>query len=327
VTWRSPIEVRRIVLDDDVVELLFRALDRHGALELSSDELDRLIGERLRDRDELAEAHHRLDDLGRGDAELLRILLDGDAARDGDRSRGTDDRLLLAHLAIATTAATALRALARAARGLRVDDHAALLALRHAALRSCPSGRRASGGRRRCETTTARRRSRRARVAGRALARCSSGGGLFLLLRRLDGLGLDGVGVRGRRIDRLGLRSALGRRGLLRCGGRLLLRRWLLRLGTGQRTRSSDLVDHVPLNRHTRLEEDAGNLIGIEPALARDFNDSSFSHQPRILSAMRISAPRQRRNHKRGKAFRDLNRGAKASRQSTRAHGGIHAVR
>ena len=34
-------------------------------------------------------------------------------------------------------------------------------------------------------------------------------------------------------------------------------------------------------------------------ALARDFNDSSFSHQRRILSAMRISAPRQRRNHKR----------------------------
>ena len=104
--------------------------------------------------------------------------------------------------------------------------------------------------------------------------------------------------MRGGRIDRLCLSGGLGgSRGPLCCRRRLLLDRRLLRLGPGEGAGGSDLIDHVALNRDARLEQHTRDLIGIEPALARNFNDSSLRHQREILSAMRVSAPRQRRDH------------------------------
>ena len=58
-------EVRRVVLVDLDLELLGRVLDLDLAAELSGDQLDRPVAERLRDRDHLADAHHDLDDLAR----------------------------------------------------------------------------------------------------------------------------------------------------------------------------------------------------------------------------------------------------------------------
>ncbi len=69
-------------------------LDDHLSPDLCRDQLDRLVGERLRDRDHLAESHHDLDDLGNGDAERSREILDADAGLDRDGSgRGCDWRL------------------------------------------------------------------------------------------------------------------------------------------------------------------------------------------------------------------------------------------
>ena len=65
-------------------------------LELGPDQLDLLVGERLRDLDHLAEAHHDLDQLRGRNAERLREVADGDARRDGRRTGRRRDLLLLA---------------------------------------------------------------------------------------------------------------------------------------------------------------------------------------------------------------------------------------
>ena len=65
--------------------LLARVLDRDLALELGRDQLDLVVGERLRRGLHLAEAHQHLDDLRHRDAERLREVADGDARLDGDR--------------------------------------------------------------------------------------------------------------------------------------------------------------------------------------------------------------------------------------------------
>ena len=46
------------------------------AVEVAGEHLDGLVAQRLRDGDHLAVAHEGLDDLGRGDAEQLRDVLD-----------------------------------------------------------------------------------------------------------------------------------------------------------------------------------------------------------------------------------------------------------
>ena len=63
-------------------------LDHDLAVDLGCDQDDRLVAQRLRDRDHLAEAHHDLDDLGDGDPERGGQVLDADAGRDGDRPGG-----------------------------------------------------------------------------------------------------------------------------------------------------------------------------------------------------------------------------------------------
>ena len=83
---------------EDLRQLLLvgGVLDRDLAVQLGADQLDLLVGERLRDLDHLAEAHHDLDDLRRRDAERLREIADGDARRDGRGTGRRRDLLLLA---------------------------------------------------------------------------------------------------------------------------------------------------------------------------------------------------------------------------------------
>ena len=73
-------------------------LDRHLALDLGGDQLDLLVGERLRGRPHLAEAHQDLDDLRHLHAERGGEVLDGDAGLDRDRSGRLNGRLLCAEV-------------------------------------------------------------------------------------------------------------------------------------------------------------------------------------------------------------------------------------
>jgi hypothetical protein len=84
-------ELVRIVVRIRLLVLLGGVLDRHLALELGGDQLDRLVGERLGDGDHLPKAHHDLDDLGDRLTERRGQLLDGDARLDGNRARRLDD--------------------------------------------------------------------------------------------------------------------------------------------------------------------------------------------------------------------------------------------
>ena len=122
-----------IVFDHDVVDLFLGTLDRDGALKLGGNQLDCIVGQRLRDRDELAKAHHHLDDLGCRDAKLLGVLLDGHTTRHRDGAGRADDNLLFA-LFTTTAIAPANIAFARTTSSLGIDDNATLLALRHATL-------------------------------------------------------------------------------------------------------------------------------------------------------------------------------------------------
>ena len=103
--------------------LLGGVLDRDLALELRADDLDLLVGERLRGRPHLAEAHEDLDELRHRNAERLREVLDRDAGLDRDRPgrrrRGSLTRLRRRARAVARLAA-------RAAASAALDDDAPL---------------------------------------------------------------------------------------------------------------------------------------------------------------------------------------------------------
>ena len=62
-----------------------RMLDLDLTLDLGRDQLDRLVAQRLRDRDHLAEPHHDLDDLRDRDPERGGEILDADARLHRDR--------------------------------------------------------------------------------------------------------------------------------------------------------------------------------------------------------------------------------------------------
>ena len=85
---RGARSVFRVVEVDGLELLLRRVLDRDLAVELRADDLDLLVGERLRRRPHLPEVHEDLDQLGHRDAERLREVLDGDAGLDADRPGG-----------------------------------------------------------------------------------------------------------------------------------------------------------------------------------------------------------------------------------------------
>src|SRR5262249_39709013 len=108
-----------------LVVFVGEVLDRDLALELSRDELDLFVGQRLGRRAHLAETHEDLDDLAHRDAERLREVPYGDAGLDGRRARRLDDlpRLLRA---AAVRALALLTCIARRTRRGAVDDHAPL---------------------------------------------------------------------------------------------------------------------------------------------------------------------------------------------------------
>ena len=113
--------------------LVGRVLDDHLALGLGGDQDDRLVGQRLRDRDHHAEAHHRLDDLGDGDAERGRELLHRDARRHRHRARRRRDRRSL-RLALAAAGPLAIAGARRP--GRRIVDHDPALAAGRALARA-----------------------------------------------------------------------------------------------------------------------------------------------------------------------------------------------
>ena len=222
-----------IVFDHDVVDLFLGALDRNGTLKLGGDQLDCLVRQRLCDRDELAKAHHHLDNLGRGNTELLGVLLDSHATRHRDRAGRADDNLLFA-LFTTTAIATANIAFARPTSSLGIDDNATLLTLRHTTLRTTATKR--CGGiarrRRRCETTATRGASLAWRVSARRSLRTTRCGSSWLrFLRRCRRLNLDRVRVGGCGIGRRRrICSGLARN---RRGNSLLFNRRLFWLRTG----------------------------------------------------------------------------------------------
>src|SRR3954471_15978448 len=273
----------RLVVDGvvgvDDLDLLLERLGEHA---------DGLVGERLGQRDHLAHHHQLLDDLGHRDAEVLGDVLDRRARVDPD-DVGARRRLLVQRrgglgedVAAATTAPA--RALLRpgrsaagaarsagaarpAARGLRVDDHAAGAAAGAALGAHAPAGRPAAGLRRRRLGLVARRallglgRGDDLR-AGAGGGRALGGRDARLLLAPAAGLRgglLLGGGLRG-----LGLGRGRGRgrgRGLRRgaCrgrgGGRLRGGRRLLRGGRG------GLLGGRLLRRGLRRRRGRGGLL------------------------------------------------------------------
>ena len=121
---RARREIRLRVVEVHGLELLLRGvLDRDLALELRADDLDLLVGERLRRRPHLPEVHQDLDELGHRDAERLREVLDGDAGLDCHRPRrGRRRRLTRRRRCVRAVA----RLAARAAPSAALDDDAPL---------------------------------------------------------------------------------------------------------------------------------------------------------------------------------------------------------
>ena len=305
---RRALEVLGGVLRD-VLDLFLGALDRDLALQLAPDQLDGLVGERLRDRDHLARGEHHLDDLGGRHAELVGELLDRDAGRERDRARSAAAGR--PSVALAARIAAALLLLARAAGGLRVDHDAAALAGRDAALRTRDGCRRhpARGDRRRVdrrwagsigtggagtEAVGARCAAAEAVLAGGAArdlgsrgraGRVGTGGTGGVRARR-TGRALDRGPRRWRRSHRLrvGRRCRRRRRRLARGGtdGCRRLRGLGARAGgarTGQRTGGSGLVDEIAAHGDARLVEACSDLVRVESALARDIGDAALGHQ------------------------------------------------
>ena len=113
----------------DLLDVVGGADDRDLLLEGVGQDLDRLVGQRLRERRHLAQLHQLLDDLGGAEAERLRDLLDGGAGVDLGR------QLLLDLLGLREVGLDPRRAAAAAAAAAR-----RLLLLR----RRRPGGRRAA---------------------------------------------------------------------------------------------------------------------------------------------------------------------------------------
>jgi hypothetical protein len=97
-------------------------LDRDLAPDLGRDQLDLLVGQRLRRRPHLAEAHEDLDDVRHRDAERLRQVADADAGLDRDGTRRLRGRLLPALAALPVLTPARLALLPRRAGSLVVDD-------------------------------------------------------------------------------------------------------------------------------------------------------------------------------------------------------------
>ena len=124
---RPRLEVGLLVLVHLRLELLLGGvLDPHLAADVGGDQLDLLVGERLRHRLRRAEAHQERDQLRHRHAERLREVLDGDPGLDGHRAGGRRDRGLVLRLRLGAVAG--LPAVLARARCARVDHDAALAA-------------------------------------------------------------------------------------------------------------------------------------------------------------------------------------------------------
>ena len=85
-------EVLRVVLDDLGLDLLVvGVLDRDLALQLGGEQLDLVVGQRLRRGLQRAEAHQDLDDVLHPDADRLGEVADGDPRLEADRPGRLDD--------------------------------------------------------------------------------------------------------------------------------------------------------------------------------------------------------------------------------------------
>ena len=126
-----------LVVEDGLADQLVGGVhDLDLLAELGGEHADRLVGQRLRQRRHLAEAHQLADHLGHGDAEVLGDALDRRAGVDPDQvgraARGLVDRRHGVVVGAAPTPSAPRRAPHRlagraaglAARGLRVDDDA-----------------------------------------------------------------------------------------------------------------------------------------------------------------------------------------------------------
>ena len=280
----------RVVEDLFGRDLIGCARNRDLALELGADHLDGLVRQRLRDPDELAEAHHDLLDLRGRDAQRRGQVLDRDTGADGRGTRGRRDFLAaLGAVLAATTAASLARVALRARRG-GVDHDAAAAAELGAALRAGDA--RAAG-----------RIGARAVAAGRRPS--ATGCGPLAALRACragPGCGGPCSSRRGRRGTRGGGRSRSCRR---RRGTRRAVR-----AAAAERTRRRGLVDGVALQANAGLGEAAGHLAGIEPALAGNIGYTLSRHLERDCIRVplhppprhgRLAKARRRRSHARAR--------------------------
>ncbi len=179
-----------VIEDGRLGDLLGGADHLDLAVERVGEHLDGLVGERLRERRHLAEAHELLDHVGAADAEDLGDLAHGRARghlqrRLLDLDMRPERRLFEQRPATAATAAARRAAWRRvrhliAASGLRVDDHAATLLLSGAAA--------IAGG---------SRLGWRGRLLGRRLCLGSRAGPARRARDRVRQLA-DGLGLRGR---------------------------------------------------------------------------------------------------------------------------------
>ena len=169
-------------------------------VELVGEDLDRVVGQRLRERRHLAERHQLLDDLGDGDAEVLGDVLDGRARVDADGSASIAALSIGGDRVVVGAAAARDRGAGGAAAGSEGP----------------PCRRREA-----CESITTRRPPP-GRVAGRALAGASRASGAPArraapppsARRALPGAaGPARAGGRARR-RRLAARAPRGRRGV-----------------------------------------------------------------------------------------------------------------
>ena len=207
------------VLEDGLADQLVGGVDDLDVLvELGREHADRLVGERLRERRHLAEAHQLADHLGHGDAEVLGDVLDGRAGVDPDQvgraARGLVDRRDGVVVGAAAAASAARRPAHRlggraaglAARGLRVDHDAAAAARADRAgalLAGARVARRARagglGGARRLAGARLGDRRRRGSASARRGRRRRGGVGRRRGRRRRRGGGLRGCGRGARR--------------------------------------------------------------------------------------------------------------------------------
>jgi hypothetical protein len=249
------------------VRLVGRVDDLDLLVELVRQHLDGVVAQRLRERGHLPQLHELLDDLGDGDAEVLRDVLDRGPGVDLD-DVGLEHRHVLRHglrvgaapapaaaprraplgAAARSAAGTAARpaGAARAARGLGVDDHAAHAAGRAGGALALQRGARGPA------PGTAALAARVLRALGRALA-VGLGRRRGLRLGRLVGGGTQ-LGALGRAGAEVANAEVARRaRPLLLGGGAVVAR--LLDLLARERGVGHRLVDR----RGGSLDLDAGS--------------------------------------------------------------------